>query len=208
MMNEVKIKELGDLMGISMVGTIMSRIQLKDPDLVPDDEKETGRVLVPKAISNGCVNQKEVSEYIIKKGSGKGKVTIADDVVIKLTTPYECARITMEDEDLIVPSYCMILREIDTSEVDLDYLVGYLNTGYARQLFSAGVAAATNSMLKMKDALQIKVPLLPMEEQKLLGRLYKLSSEKQMLLKEMLENETQVAENLITSAIREVMRDA
>ena len=63
-------------------------------------------------------------------------------------------------------------------------------------------------MLKMKDALQIKVPLLPMEEQKLLGRLYKLSSEKQMLLKEMLENETQVAENLITSAILEVMRDA
>lgn len=101
----------------------------------------------------------------------------------------------------------MICRDFDTQEVDLDYLVGYLNTEYARQLLTAGVAATTNSMLKPKDVHRLPVPMLPIEEQRLLGRLYRLSSEKQLVLKQMLTNEEAMADNLITSAILGVMKD-
>ena len=201
------VKELGDLIGVSMTGVILSRIQVKDNDLTDKADMCKARVLVPKAISNGRVSQDDVAEYIVRPGSGQGRMTVVDDIVIKLTTPYECALITMEDEDLIVPSYCMILRDVDTSLVYPSYLVGYLNTEYAKQLFSAGVAAATNSMLKPKDVLRIEVPVLPMEQQKYLGRLYQVSSQKQVLLKEMLQNEAKIADNLITSAVLEVIRD-
>ena len=198
------VVELGDLMGVSMAGTIMPRIQIKDGD---DTEGCMKKVLVPKAISNGRVNHEDVAEYLIKKDAGLGRMTVVDDIVIKLTTPYECALITMEDEDLIVPSYCMILREFDTEKVDLDYLVGYLNTEYAKAQFSAGVAAATNSMLKMKDVQAIKVPLPPLEKQKRLGRLYRLSAEKQIILKKMLGNEMKLTNSLITTAAVEEMQD-
>ena len=46
-----------------------------------------------------------------------------------------------------------------------------------------------------------------MSEQRLLGRLYRLSSEKQLVLKQMLTNEEAMADNLITSAILGVMKD-
>lgn len=192
--------KLGDLCGLSMTGIILTRIQIKDETLVSEDEKAIGRVLVPKAIANGRVNHRDVAEYVIKKGSGQGRMTVVDDIVVKLTTPYECALITMEDEDLIVPSYCVILREFDPKEIDLDYLVGYLNTDYAKQQLVSRVSAGYNSMIKMKDIHEIPIPMLPMEEQKHLGRLYRLSAEKQMLLKEMLENEVKLADSLITTA--------
>lgn len=193
--------KLGDLCGLSMTGIILTRIQIKDETLVSEDEKAIGRVLVPKAIANGRVNQNDVAEYVIKKGSGQGRMTVVDDVVVKLTTPYECALITMEDEDLIVPSYCVILRDFDQKEVDLDYLVGYLNTDYAKQQLVSRVSAGYNSMIKMKDIHEIPIPMLPMEEQKHLGRLYRISTEKQMLLKDLLENEVKLADSLITSAV-------
>lgn len=192
--------KLGDLCALSMTGIIMTRIQIKDESLVNEEETDIGKVLVPKAIANGRVNHRDVAEYVIKKGSGQGRMTVVDDIVVKLTTPYECALITMEDEDLIVPSYCVILREFDPKEIDLDYLVGYLNTEYAKQKLVTGVAAGYNSMIKMKDIHEIPIPMLPMEEQKHLGRLYRLSAEKQMLLKEMLENEVKLADSLITTA--------
>ncbi len=198
------VVELGDLMGLSMVGVILPRIQVKEGDETAGSMK---KVLVPKAISNGRVNHEDVAEYLIKKGAGLGKMTVVDDIVIKLTTPYECALITMEDEDLIVPSYCIILRDFDLEQVDLDYLVGYLNTEYAKAQFSAGAAAATNSMLKSKDVLAIKVPLPPMEEQRHLGKLYRLSTEKQITLKKMLANEVKLANSLITTAAVEEMRN-
>lgn len=202
------IKELGDLMEVSMVGTIMSRCQLKDEDRMKGIESEVVTVLVPKSISSGRVNHEELAEYEVKKGSGQSKMTMVDDIVIKLTTPYACALITEEDEGLVVPSYCLIVRGVNPDEIDLDYLVGYLNTGYAREIFTAGVAATTNAMLKPKDILRMRIPMLPKAEQRMLGRLYRLSSEKQMLLKQMLLNEEAVADNLITSAVLEVMKDA
>lgn len=193
--------KLGDLCAISMTGIILTRIQIKDESLVDKEETDVGKVLVPKAIANGRVNHRDVAEYVIKKGSGQGRLTVVDDIVVKLTTPYECALITMEDEDLIVPSYCVILREFDPKEIDLDYLVGYLNTEYARQQLVTRVAASYNSMIKMKDIHEIPVPMPSMEEQKYLGRLYRISAEKQMLLKEMLDNESKLADSLITSAV-------
>lgn len=199
--------EFGDLMGMSMVGSIMSRMQIKEDDRIKGIKAEKVAVLVPKAISNGRVNHQELTEYEVKEGSEQSRLTVVDDIVIKLTTPYSCALIKEEDEDLVVPSYCMICRDFDTQEVDLDYLVGYLNTEYARQLFTAGVAATTNSMLKPKDVHRLPVPMLPIEEQRLLGRLYRLSSEKQLVLKQMLTNEEAMADNLITSAILGVMKD-
>ena len=50
--------------------------------------------------------------------------------------------------------------------------------------------------------------MLPMEEQRVLGRLYRLSAEKQQILKKMLANEEALADSIITSAVREVVKHA
>ena len=92
--------EFGDLMGMSMVGSIMSRLQIKEDDRIKGIKAEKVTVLVPKAISNGSVNHQELTEYEVKEGSGQSRLTVVDDIVIKLTTPYSCALITEEDEDL------------------------------------------------------------------------------------------------------------
>lgn len=201
------IKKLGDLIGASMTGVILSRIQIKDTDIVDEKDIDTVRVLMPKAIVNGSINQSDIPDITVKRGSGQSRMTEVGDVVVKLTTPYDSAMVTQQEEDLLVPSYCAVFRDIDEKIVDLGYLVAYLNTDYAKKLLTAGAAASTTSMLKVRDILAIDVPLPPLDEQKMLGGLYSLSREKQSILTQMLANEAAVMDNLIGSAIMEVMKD-
>ena len=197
--------ELGKLAGSMTTGVILSRIQKKEKDVSDETAWERVQVLVPKAVAGGSVAPEELTEVEIKKGSAASRMTRAGDLVLKMATPFNCALITEKEEGLVVPSYCLLCRDVDESLVDLYYLAGFLNTGYAREGFQAGVAATTNTMLKPKDVSCMEIPLLPMEEQKLLGELYRVSMKKQQILKKMLKNEEQMAEALLLSAVKEAV---
>ena len=54
-------KEFGDLMGMSVVGNIMSRLQVKEKDRINGVESEKVTVLVPKAISHGRIDHQELA---------------------------------------------------------------------------------------------------------------------------------------------------
>ena len=62
----------------------------------------------------------------------------------------------------------------------------------------------SSSFRKMRINTVVLSSKMRIEEQRLLGRLYKLSSEKQLVLKQMLTNEEALEDNLITSAVLEV----
>lgn len=198
------IEEMEKIVKGYFIGAIVTRIQVKDG--TTKMETETVTVLTPKAISNGRIMHECLTESEIKVGSAVGKLTEAGDIVIKLTTPYESARVTEKDVGLLVPSYCMILRNLSSNIVP-DYLVAFLNTEYAKQMMTAGVAASTNTMLKRKDIMSLKVPILPLEEQVALGKIYSISCQKQMVLNRMQRNEKELTDSLITEAVMEMIRN-
>ncbi|GAB6170848.1 hypothetical protein JCM15765_03260 [Paradesulfitobacterium aromaticivorans] len=196
--------KIGDASDINVYsGQIISRVEAKDE--AGDDVIEERQVLIPKAISDGRVNHSDLGIVKLKKSVDGDRITKKGDVVLKLSTPYDAAYIEEDDEGLIVPSFCCIIRIGKDAKVDPEFLVSYLNTSYARELLKAKVAGSTMPMIKISDVKEFEVPDIPMKKQCELGEAYSLSCKKQSVLRELLINEQKTIEVVVMTAVKEAI---
>lgn len=81
-----------------------------------DRGKEIIDVLSPSAINDGRILDDKIEHYIyddeplVNKPVKKEKYTQLNDIVLKLIEPYSAVLIDKEHIDLLVPSFCIILR--------------------------------------------------------------------------------------------------
>ncbi len=184
-------------------GQIISRVEAKDE--VGDNVLEERKVLIPKAISNGRVNHSDLGIVKLKKSVDAERITKKGDVVLKLSTPYDAAYIEEDDEGLVVPSFCCIIRIGKEAKINPEFLVAYLNTSYARGLLKAKVAGSTMPMIKISDVKDFEVPDISITKQQTLGEAYSLSCQKQSVLKDLLLNEQKIIENVLMNAVKEAL---
>jgi hypothetical protein len=103
-------------------GQIMSRIVAKEEDA---EFIRKVKVVVPKAITaEGFIMVEELIEEKIKSEPPVDRITREGDIVIKLSTPFDAAFITKETEGCVVPSFCAIIRNKGT--LNIDYLRAFL----------------------------------------------------------------------------------
>lgn len=185
-------------------GQIMTRVSA---DAAKGEEViAQATVLVPKAISNGVVIREYLGKAELKQHLDAEKVTKKGDIVIKLSTPYDCTYITEENEGLAVPSFCAIIRGLDDSDVvDAKYFTAFLNTEYMREQLKAKVVGSTMAMIKITDIRKIKCPDISIEKQRELGKAYFLSCQKKETLKKMIEAEDELMTNIILNSIKEAI---
>lgn len=184
-------------------GQIISRLEAKDE--VGDNVLEERKVLIPKAISNGRVNHSDLGIVKLKKSVDAERITKKGDVVLKLSTPYDAAYIEEDDEGLVVPSFCCIIRIGKEAKINPEFLVTYLNTSYARELLKAKVAGSTMPMIKISDVKDFEVPDISITKQQTLGEAYSLSCHKQSVLKDLLLNEQKIIENVLMNTVKEAL---
>ncbi|AHM55764.1 hypothetical protein EAL2_c04620 [Peptoclostridium acidaminophilum DSM 3953] len=184
-------------------GQIISRVEAKDE--VGDNVLEERKVLIPKAISNGRVNHSDLGIVKLKKSVDAERITKKGDVVLKLSTPYDAAYIEEDDEGLVVPSFCCIIRIGKEAKINPEFLVAYLNTSYARELLKAKVAGSTMPMIKISDVKDFEVPDISITKQQTLGEAYSLSCHKQSVLKDLLLNEQKIIENVLMNTVKEAL---
>lgn len=181
-------------------GQIISRVESKEEvDAVVDERK----VLIPKAISGGRVMHSDLGTVKLKKAVDEDRITREGDIVLKLSTPYDAAYIEKGDEGLVVPSFCSVIRGIDSCKADAEFITSYLNTEYVREILKSKVAGTTMPMIKISDVRDLEIPNVPLEKQKSLGEVYSLSCQKQDVLKEMLYNEQILINSIVLNAIKE-----
>lgn len=184
-------------------GQIISRVEAKEE--VGDEVLEIKLVLIPKAISNGRVIHADLGTVKLKKAVEQERITRAGDIVFKLSTPYDSVIIEEDDEDLVVPSFCVVIRGVDNEKVDARFVTAYLNTDYVRQILKSKVAGTTMPMIKLSDVKDLEIPNVPLKKQRLLGAAYQVNTAKQVILKELLVNEQELMGNLILSAVKEAI---
>ncbi len=182
-------KKLSDISKITG-GQITSRLEKKEIDDLFEFVRESDKpkitcqafVLVPKAISNGFVNKDALAKITCEKETKKeldatdltsyvdeSKITKADTLVLKLSTPYDACVITKDDENLIVSSFCASLTLTD-KDVDLLYVLAFLNSKlYQDQIkdFAAGSAIPLISIGAIEN---VQIPLPSKEEQEKIGK--------------------------------------
>lgn len=167
-MQEMNIGNLVDVVG----GIITSRISAKE------DEQSAGemKVLIPKAISNGGVSKEDLGVLNLSTAADgsmdKKKLTQEGDIVLKLSTPYDACAITAEDVGLVVPSFCAILRKKADANIDLNYLLAFLNSGLGNSRLKEFVNSATIAILSIGSLKKVLVPQTTSENQKKIGDEY------------------------------------
>lgn len=192
-------EKLGNLKVSIESGSVMSRIQA-------DGKKgkgQTMKVLVPKAL-NGEINEELLDEIDVDNGlyaAGRVKTTLENDVVMKLTTPYDVGFVGEEYSSIVVSSHCAIIRVKDSESVDGRFLAYFLSSPYAKDYLRSITSGAATAMLKIKDIAGIPVPLLPIEEQRQLGEIFTAFSRKKQILAQMISAENQAEDSLIMDAV-------
>ena len=192
-------EKLGNLNVSIESGSVVSRIQT-------DGNKGKGQkmqVLVPKAL-NGEINEELLDEIEVDSdlyASGRVKITFENDVVMKLTTPYDVGFVGEEHSGLVVSSHCAIIRVKDSDAVDGRFLAYFLSSPHAKDYLKSITSGAATAMLKIKDIAGIPVPLLPIEEQRQLGEIFTAFSRKKKILAQMITAESQAEDSLIMDAV-------
>lgn len=193
--------KIADISGKIYSGQIISRVDAKDE--VGDVVIEERKVLIPKAISGGRVIHSDLGTVKLKKAVDEDRITRQGDIVLKLSTPYDAAYIGNDDEGLVVPSFCSIIRGVEVSKADPEFITAYLNTEYVREMLKSKVAGTTMPMIKLSDVKDLEISNVPLDKQKVLGEAYSLSCQKQDVLKEMLYNEQFLINSIVLNAIKE-----
>lgn len=192
----MRLEELG---AVIESGSVISRIQAADSI----EDKLKVKVIVPKALA-GEINEEQLDEIHVDAklyDSGKIKTTSANDVVMKLTSPYDVGYVHEEQTGLVVSSYCVVIRLKDNSKLDGKFLTYLLNSPYAKDYFRSVTSGASTVMIKVKDIAGLPIPEIPMEEQVRLGEIFEAFSRKKVLLSQMIEAENAAENSLIMEAI-------
>lgn len=192
------MKKLGDFAEV-IVGQIMSRVTVD-----PAEEQNTVKVLIPKAINAGSIDDDAIAEANVTVKTDDTRFTKEGDVVIKLATPYEGALIDSEHVGLLIPSFCAIIRVSDKKKsVDKSFLCAALNSNYVREQIKRKVAGAKMPMIKVSDLRSIEFPEVEQEEMKAIGKEYLLSCRKRLLLKKLEENERSIMDARVMNCLCE-----
>ena len=138
------------------------------------------RVLVPKAIANGRVISQELVEAQVSAVK-EDLLTHCGDVILKTSTPYDCAYIDCAHEGLLVTSFGLIIRPLPDADIDMRYLAAFLTLPQTRQLLQSESKGMTLQLLKKKDILDIPVLTPSKSVQQLLAELFENTQKRKEL---------------------------
>lgn len=191
-------KLLGDLKELTIIGgQITTRLEDKNAT-----EGAEIKVLIPKAINRGSIEHKSLGSLIIKTEPDYKKLTKKGDIVIKLSTPYDACLITEEDEGLLVPSFCAILRAGE-ADFNMEFLLAYLNSEICSNQIKNLVSGATIAILSTGTLKKVEVLLPSLDKQKSLATDYMKTLKKEKLLNKIIELEYEKLNSMIYELMEE-----
>lgn len=185
----MKLGDVADIIG----GQNMTRISAEN---TAGNSLKKVRVLIPKAIVEGQVIEKDLGDADIVKEIDADKYTQEGDIVIKLSSPYDSALIGGGLTGIAIPSFCAVIR-VNEDDYDRQYLTAVLNTEAVRKRLAARVAGSIRPMIRIADLKDLTLPLIAKEDMEAIGKAYLLSGSKRKTLHEMADIEKAIMENII-----------
>lgn len=188
-----KLEKLADV----LVGQIMTRVASRD------GEGHDVKVMVPGAVDQGYVVESSLGTNNVIKDIDSRYVTKEGDIVMKLTSDYDAALINKDQEGIIISSFIAVIRSKD---IDPGYLCAVLNSEYVKLILRSKAEGAIRPMLKISDIRGLSIPELNKEEQENIGKAYDLSIQKELLLRELIENEKNIMKAVVNNSIMEEIK--
>ena len=179
-MHTKKLEEFG----ISIIGgQIIRRIEVENPEFetVEDSSRKT---VVAKTVGYGLIEEQNIVIKDYKNKVDDAKYTKKGDIVIKLSAPYNAAYITEENEDMLVSSFCAIIRS--TEHIDPYFLLACLNSEFCQKQLIKSVSGALIGILNSTKLKSLEIPFVNEQKQKEIGNLFKRTIENKVTMQKIL----------------------
>ena len=197
-MEDVKMNKhikLSEIKGLSFIGgQITSRIEVNEKK----NEKAIGtvKVIPPKAIKAGKIVHEELYDVEYRTEFDDKKLTKEGDIVVKLSSPYDAAYITKEDEGILITSFCIIIRNTG-KDVLSEFITAFCNSEvYMRQVMNM-VSGARVPMLTIGKIKEVKVKLLSVNEQEQVAKYYSKLCEKELVMEKIISLEKEKLDTVL-----------
>lgn len=188
--------KFADLKPTIIGGQIVKRV-IADPlkeDKVVDSERKT---IVAKTIGEGCINEDGIVINNYKSEPDPKRLTREGDVVVKLSSPYNAVIIDNEHENMLVSSFCSIIRDING--INKSYLVAFLNSDVCQKQLESSVAGTLMSILSNGKLAELEIPLPDEEKQKEIGDYFEKTIKNRILLTKIQKLEEEKLASMIAS---------
>ena len=150
---------------------------------------EEGKILVPKSINAGIIDHSLLQSVKLEKQVKEKFYTRMDDVIMKLSTPYDCCVIEKkEDEGLIVPSFSVIIRGI-RAPYDPYFIMAFLSSKRAWAQIERSRSGRVLSIISNESVSELEIPSFSEAEMKDISTRFRRYLEFRRLSSEIIELE-------------------
>ncbi len=169
--------KLSDIADEIYTGVLTRRVVFEEGELAAMSEAETvtlesARILMPKAIADGVIDPNQLQEVKLKKEVKEKFRTHLGDVIMKLSSPYDCCVIEKEeDENLIVPSFCLRIGSID-EDYDPYFIMAYLTSASAWKQIEKTMMGRALSIISNESVSELILPVMTPEKRREAGERY------------------------------------
>lgn len=176
------MKTLRELNARVYSGKIIQRL-IADPMKNEEVLDKARKTIVSKTVDEGFIDDKCIIYNDYKVLPDEEKLTRVGDIIIKLAPPYRATIIDKEHEGMFVSSFCSIIRNIDTNQVSLEYLVAYLNSDVCKEKFDMlTMGSTTMAMLSNSKINDLKIPVPNRETQdRIANQFFKMIENKKLI---------------------------
>ncbi len=181
-------KKLGELKYVEFIGGLITKrieADTKKGDQVIDEVS----VITPKAINGGKIEKEFLHSLQYKTEFDRNRLTQEGDVVLKFSTPYDAAYVTKEEAELLLPSYCLILRIKDKTKLNPRFLTAFINSEIYGAQIKRMLSGADAPMLTIGKIKDVEIAEFTIEEQDEIAEFYKNLCEKESIMKQIIELE-------------------
>ena len=174
--------KLSDIADEIYTGVLTRRVVFDDSELAAMSEAETAtlesaRILMPKAIADGVIDHSQLQEVKLKKEVKEKFRTHLGDVIMKLSSPYDCCVIEdEEDENLIVPSFCLRIGSIDEA-FEPYFLMAFLTSASAWKQIEKTMMGRALSIISNESVSELMLPDMTSEQRHEAGYRYERTLE-------------------------------
>ena len=180
----MKLKDIADCI---ITGVLTRRVVYDGED--NDSSLKEGKILVPKAIDDGLIDHSLLQRVKLDKEVKDKFYTKMDDVIMKLSTPYDSCFIDREeDEGLIVPSFSLIIRGLK-SDYDPYFIMAFLSSRYAWNQIERLRSGRTITILSNESVAELDIPKIKKLERERISERYKNYLEFKRMSSEIIELE-------------------
>lgn len=183
----------------AQTGLVLSRKEARDQQ-APDGFRYS-RLTLRALGEDGFIHQDGIEDFLANEVLSNALFTSEEDIVLRLFSPMYPVCITQNDTDLLVPSQLAVLRVRDKDTVLPEYLRLCLAQKEIQEKVAKIESGTAQRTVKLGTILDLQITIPELEIQRKVMGIDNLSRNRERLYRELLEQERQLTNYIISNIV-------